>query len=125
MTNELEGRRILVVEDSPLVASAAEDMLQELGCRVVGPTGSMAIARELVQNETFEAALIDINIRGGKVFPIAEELAARGIPFVLTSGYADWTLPEYLQGRPRLTKPYTAESLGVQLTKLFQARAAS
>lgn len=119
MAENLAGRRILVVEDSPLIAEVLADMLTDLGCVVVGPTGSMAIALELARDERLDGAVIDVNIRGGKVFPAADTLAARDIPFLLASGYADWTLPEHLRDRPRLTKPYTAAIVEQQLRKLF------
>lgn len=115
MTDEarsLEGRRILVVEDSPVVAEACADMLRDFGCVVVGPTTSMAIALHLAGEEALDAAIVDINIRGGKAYPALRILAGRGVPFLLASGYADWTMPEEWRDRPRLAKPYTPASLG-------------
>ena len=119
MTGILAGCRVLVVEDSPLIAADAEDMLRELGCAVVGPTGSLAVAIELADKEELDAAVIDVNIRGWKVFPVAEILAAREVPFLLASGYADWTLPDRLNDRPRLLKPYNKEMLRRELAKLL------
>lgn len=124
MSGDLNGKRILIVEDSPLIAAVLEDMLQDLGCIVAGPTGSMAYAMEMAEKEPLDAAVIDINIRGGKVFPVAETLTARNIPFLLASGYADWTLPEHLRERPRLVKPYSAEVVERQLLKLLDGSAA-
>ena len=113
---DLKGRRILVVEDSPVVGPFTADLLGELGCEVVGPAPNMAAARELVEAGDFDAALMDIHIRGERVFPLCEMLDSKGIPFVLTSGYADWHMPEKWDDRPRLQKPYTvdqvAEALG-------------
>src|SRR3569623_642173 len=85
----LGGRRILLVEDSPVVGPFTADLLGELGCEVVGPAPNMAIARELVEAGEFDAALMDIHIRGERVFPLCEMLASKGVPFVFTSGYAD------------------------------------
>lgn len=119
MSIDLTGRRILVVEDSPMIATVLDDMLRDLGCMVVGPVGNVAIAVELAGRETIDAAIIDVNIRGGKVFPAADALAARDIPFLLASGYADWSMPEYLQGRPRLAKPYTAAMVESALRNLL------
>jgi CheY-like chemotaxis protein len=116
MSGELNGRRILVIEDSPVVAPFTVDILAELGCTVVGPAPNMAVAREMVDAGGFDAALLDVHIRGERVFPLCELLAARNVPFVLTSGYADWHMPEKWDDRPRLQKPYTvdqvAEALG-------------
>ena len=119
MAGELAGKRILVVEDSPLIAAATEQMLQDMGCVVVGPTGSLAVATDLARDEAIDAGVIDVNIRGWKVFPVAQILVDRNIPFVLASGYADWTLPDRLNDRPRLLKPYDADNLERALGKLL------
>jgi CheY-like chemotaxis protein len=108
---DLKGRRILVVEDSPVVGPFTVDILDDLGCKVVGPAPNMAAARQLVEASEFDAALMDIHIRGERVFPICELLDAKRIPFVLTSGYADWNLPEKWEYRPRLQKPYTIDQV--------------
>ena len=119
MSESLEGRRILVIEDSPVVAPFTVDVLAELGFEVVGPAPNMASAREMVEAADFDAALMDIHIRGDVVFPLCELLAAKKIPFVLTSGYADWTMPEKWQDRPRLQKPYTIAQVEEAMSGLF------
>ena len=119
-SGKLAGRRILVVEDSPLIAAVLEDMLKDMGCTVVGPTGNMAFAVDLAKAEALDAAIIDLNIRGGKVYPVAEVLRGRDVPFLLASGYADWTLREDFKDRPRLTKPYTADTVEQKLLKLLE-----
>ena len=116
---DLKGRRILVIEDSPVVAPFTADILTDLGCEVVGPAPNMAAARELAEAEAIDAALLDIHIRGERVFPLCELLEARGVPFVLTSGYADWQMPDKWEDRPRLQKPYTIEQVEVALTDLL------
>jgi CheY-like chemotaxis protein len=120
---KLAGRRVLIVEDSPLIAAVLEDMLSDMGCAVVGPTGNMAFAVDLAKAEQLDAAIIDLNIRGGKVYPVAEVLRDRNVPFLLASGYADWTLREDFKDRPRLTKPYTAETVQQKLLQLLGAGA--
>ena len=121
MENALEGKRILVVEDSPVVAEASEFMLEDIGCLVVGPAGNMASALQLAEEEGVDGALVDVNIRGGKSFPVLRILERRGIPFLLTSGYADWTMPEEWRDRPRLAKPYTPNMLRESLLQLLSA----
>jgi CheY-like chemotaxis protein len=116
----LKGRRILVVEDSPVVAPFTADLLEELGCEVVGPAPNMAAARELLETKEFDGALMDIHIRGERVFPLCGMLAARDVPFVLTSGYADWQIPDKWQDRPRLQKPYTIAQIEQALSSLFE-----
>ncbi len=115
----LSGRRILVIEDLPVVAPFTVDVLGELGCDVIGPAPNMAVARELVEAGAFDAALMDVHIRGERVFPLCELLAAQGVPFVLTSGYADWAMPEKWDDRPRLQKPYTIDQVEEALSGLF------
>src|SRR5690349_8034209 len=111
----LKGRRILVIEDSPVVAPFTADALDELGCEVVGPAPNMAVARELTEGGGFDAAMLDVHIRGERVFPLCEILEKRGIPFVLTSGYADWSLPDKWQDVPRIQKPYTVDDVRAAL----------
>ena len=93
------------------MAPFTADILTELGCTVVGPAPNMAAARELAEAGEFDAALMDVHIRGERVFPLCDVLAARKIPFVLTSGYADWNMPQQWHDRPRLQKPYTMEQV--------------
>jgi CheY-like chemotaxis protein len=117
---DLSGKRILVVEDSPVVAPFTADILGELGCVVVGPAPNMAAARALIESETLDAALMDVHIRGERVFPLCDMLESRAVPFILTSGYADWQVPEKLEQRPRLQKPYTMEQVEKALKKLLR-----
>lgn len=118
---DLQDRRVLVVEDSPVVAEDTEQMLAEAGCFVVGPATTMADARQLAEKEQFDAAIVDINIRGGKAFPVLRILEEREIPFILTSGYADWSMPEEWQERPRMQKPYNPLMLREKLIELLSA----
>lgn len=102
-----------------MVAPFTADVLEDLGCTVVGPAPNMAAARALVQAGEFDAALMDVHIRGERVFTLCEMLQAKGVPFVLTSGYADWQMPEKWQDRPRLQKPYTVDQVEAALGALF------
>jgi CheY-like chemotaxis protein len=115
----LKGRRILLIEDSPVVGPFTADLLAELGCVVVGPAPNMAAARELIDAGEFDGALIDIHIRGERVFPLCELLQTHGLPFAFTSGYADWQMPDKWQSRPRLQKPYTLGQVEEALSGLF------
>ncbi len=104
-----------------MVGPFTADLLEDLGCSVVGPAPNMAAARELIDEEKFDAALVDVHIRGERVFPLCEVLAARGVPFVFTSGYADWSMPDKWQDRPRLQKPYRVEDVEEALEALLGA----
>ena len=121
----LANRRILVVEDDLAIAVLIEEVLQDIGCTVVGPVGKLDAALRLADEEELDAAVLDITIRGGKVFPVVERLQARGVPFALASGYGDWALPESLRNQPRLVKPFTAEDLRAQVRSLCDARSGS
>jgi CheY-like chemotaxis protein len=114
------GLRVLVVEDSPPIAELTCDLLRELGCIVIGPAGTMTAALDLAQQEEIDAAMIDINIRGSKVFPVAEILAQRDIPFLFTSGYAGGSAPEKWKNHPRLDKPYGDQDVRRELRKLVE-----
>jgi CheY-like chemotaxis protein len=119
VTVGLTGRRILVVEDSPVVAPFTVELLADLGCEVVGPAPNLAAARELAENEDFDAAIVDVHIRGERAFGLCEILDAKTVPFVFTSGYADWQMPDKWEDRPRLQKPYTIEQVEEALSQLL------
>ncbi len=110
-TNGLAGCRILVVEDETVIAMMIEATLQDLGCVVVGPVSKLDAALPLARDEALDGAILDVTIRGGHVYPVAEQLLARIVPFVLASGYGEWALPETLRHQPRLAKPFTQEEL--------------
>lgn len=116
--NNLNGLRILVVEDDMMIAMFIEDVLQDMGCVVVGPVGRLDLALQLAADEDLDAGILDVTIRGGAVFPVAEQLRDRGIPFALASGYGDWALPASLQGQSRLMKPFTVGELEAQVQAL-------
>jgi len=117
MTSTLDGKRILVVEDSPDVAPFTEAILELLGAIVIGPAGNMASARELAETENIDAAVVDVRIRGEKAYSVCEILKRRSVPFVLTSGYADWSLPVEFRDQPQLPKPYNITDLRDALTQ--------
>jgi two-component SAPR family response regulator len=116
----VEGCRVLVVEDEMLIAVLIEDTLMGLGCEIVGPAAKLETALQLVDEGQFDIAILDVTIRGGKVYPVAEQLLARGIPFVFASGYGDWALPESLRDQPRLMKPFTMRALENQIRALCE-----
>lgn len=115
MLSDIAGCRVMVVEDEALIAFEIESTLEAFGCEVVGPVSALETALQLATESTFDAAILDVTVRGGKIYPVAEHLVARDIPFVLASGYGDWALPDMLQDRPRLTKPFTTAELEEQL----------
>ena len=120
MNNEHTGLRVLVIEDSPVIAMATASMLRTLGHLPLGPAGNMMTAMALVGSEEMDAAIVDINIRGTKAFSLLSVLSDRDIPFVIASGYADWNMPEEWLGRARLQKPFSEAHLEAKLTEIMQ-----
>ncbi len=112
-----EPQRILIVEDEPLIAMMLEDFLEALGKMHVATCDSVQSALATIADEHPDAAIIDVNLSGGeKSWPVADDLAARGIPFILSSG-GEETIDGH-GGRPRLTKPYTMEGVQAALAAL-------
>lgn len=107
----LSGMRILVVEDEMLVSMLLEDMLADFGCSVVGPAPTVAEAMPLAADAGIDAAVLDLNLAGDPIYPVADILKARGVPFVFASGYGEAGLNEAHRGAPMLRKPYRQADL--------------
>ena len=125
MAAALEGLRILVVEDEFLVATLIEDMLVAAGCVVAGPVPRLSEALEAVDHETFDAAVLDVNLGGDRVYPVADALSRRNVPFVFVTGYGTSGLPGEYAERPRLCKPFKMADLLNQLSSLVAPPGAS
>lgn len=112
MTDALSGRRVLIVEDESLVAMLLEAVLDDLGCTVIGPESNIDDGLRVVTGgEQLDAALLDVNVAGQEVFPVAEALKARGIPFVFSTGYGESGLPNEWRGNPTVQKPFTEAAI--------------
>ena len=125
MRKLLTGRRILVVEDEMLVLMETQDMLADLGCDAViaAATNEQAIA--LIEAQHFDAALLDLNLHGVRSYPVADVLAARGVPFAFATGYGGSGLRESDRERPLLEKPFGSASLEMMLVALLSTRSES
>jgi len=108
---QLKDLRVLVVEDEALIALQLEDMLMELGCAVIGPASRVGRALELLDGEPVEAAVLDLNIAGELVYPVADELRSRGLPYIFVTGYGTSGLSEPYRSRPILEKPFARREL--------------
>jgi CheY-like chemotaxis protein len=117
----LKGLRVLVVEDETLVAILLEDMLVDLGCTVLGTAHRIAKALDLVGRTSPDAAVLDVNIAGDEVYPVAEALAARNIPFVFATGYGARGLSDGWRDRPIVQKPFQVEHLSQGLLAALAA----
>jgi CheY-like chemotaxis protein len=112
----LEGVRILLVEDESLVAMLVEDMLADLGCEVTASADNIDVAIDKARKGGFECALLDVNLRGREVFPVAEILSEQGVPFAFLSGYGRAGLPEKFRTTPVAAKPFQTEELAAALS---------
>jgi two-component sensor histidine kinase/CheY-like chemotaxis protein len=107
----LAGNRVLLVEDEALVAMVMRDMLTELGYHVVGPFSRSGDAEAAAKDERVDAAVLDINLDGDMVYPVADVLAARGIPFVFVTGYGAESIEQRFADVPVLQKPIERQML--------------
>ena len=113
-------RRILVVEDTLLVAEAIADMLTAHGCTVVGPVGRLGPALQLARSEPLDGVLLDVNLAGQPCFPIATALQERGIPFLFLTGYDQGApFPAAFRDVPRLPKPLDEATLYAAIDACF------
>ena len=117
------GRPVLLVEDEMALVVMIEDALLRLGVRVVGPVARLDAALRLAREAPIDAAVLDINIRGGNSYPVADILTERSIPFVFCTGYGDWALEERYRDRPRLTKPFNSRDLECRVLEMLGVRA--
>lgn len=118
MSAPLTGRRVLVVEDESLVAMLLETILEDMGCTPVGPAANIDDALKMATGgEHLDAALLDVNVAGRQVFPVAEALKARGVPFVFSTGYGEGGLPDEWRGQTTIQKPFTEAAVRDALMK--------
>jgi CheY-like chemotaxis protein len=125
MTGLLTGCRILVVEDEMLVLMNIEMALEDLGCSAITAIGSVTGAISLIAQQSFDAAIIDVNLGGDKSYPVADKLTERGIPFAFSTGNGDHGDRSDLDDRPVLKKPYLTADLVAVLEKLMADKPSS
>jgi len=107
----LRGLRVLVVEDEAPIALQLEDMLMDSDCEVVGPASRVAQALKLLDDETVDAAVLDLNIAGDLVYPVADALEKRGLPYIFATGYGASGLTEPYRRQHVLQKPFSRREL--------------
>ena len=115
----LNGLRVLVVEDDPLIGMLVEDILLDCGCVVSGPHITLAGGLDAARLEPVDLAVLDVNLAGQMSYPVAEVLAERRIPFLFTSGYGEGATPPDHPEWPICSKPFTFESLTKALRALL------
>jgi DNA-binding response OmpR family regulator len=111
--------RVLVVEDEYLIRALLEDMLDEIGYEMAASVGTVSEASEAALNGDFHAAILDVNLDGQEIYPVADILTARALPFVFVTGYGEYTLPHPYRERPALQKPFQTEQLKATLADLL------
>jgi CheY-like chemotaxis protein len=118
MSGILAGCRILVVEDEMMVLANIELALDEMGCTSVSAAATIPEALALLDGGPFDAAMLDVNLKGEKSYPVADALTQRGIPFVFSTGYGDHGDHPEFADRPLLRKPYVRRALVAALAAL-------
>lgn len=117
----LRGRRLLVVEEECFIAAEMAHALGSLGAIVVGPTATVDGARKLIESaEALDGAFLDINLRGQAVYPIADLLRSRALPFVFATGYEPSRIPDDYADVPRCEKPVSASAVADALAALIE-----
>ena len=116
---DLNGLRILVVEDEAAISLLLEDMLLDFGCEVIGPAARLSAALDAVAREQVDLAILDVNVAGEPIYPVAEALAQRSIPFVFSTCYGSAGIRDTFRDRPVLQKPFAQHDLK---QKLLMAR---
>ena len=112
-----EGLRVLVVEDEMVVAMLLEDMLGELGCKVVAMAARLTDAMTAAATLELDAAILDVNLDGQRSDALADMLAERGIPFLFSSGYGGQAIHERHRHRPLVGKPFSDGELAEALSR--------
>jgi DNA-binding response OmpR family regulator len=117
----LAGLRVLLAEDEYLIAFELHDALIAAGADVIGPFPTLRETIGCVNADTkLDLAVLDVNLRGEMVFPVADALDARGVPFVFATGYDQETLPERFAGHMRLEKPLEAHTVAASIAGLLK-----
>ena len=114
--SSFRGRCVLVVEDEYLLAEDLREELEQQGAEVLGPAANVADAMELLRHGPApDTAILDINLGGEKVYPVADALRARGIPFIFATGYEPWSIAEAYKDVPRVEKPVEVRQVTAKL----------
>ena len=115
---------ILILDDDPLIAMDCAMVCEENGYAVLGPAHSVKEALDLLTGARPDAAVLDVNLGTETSLPVAERLDAEGVPLMVVSGYAERSMPQGLQGRRRLAKPYRAQDLAAGIEALLNEETA-
>jgi CheY-like chemotaxis protein len=112
-----EPVRILLVEDEALIALMLEDMVEGMGCAVTGLAPRVGLGVAMAETGQFDVAILDVNVAGENVEPVADRLAAREVPFIFATGYGEAGVPLRYRGRPVVAKPFRSDQLEAAINK--------
>jgi CheY-like chemotaxis protein len=118
------GGSVFLVEDEVMIRMMVADMLEELGYRVAAEAGEITEAVKLAQTTDFDFAILDVNVNGKVISPVADLIKARGRPFIFATGYGSSGLPEEYRDRPALQKPFQLETLARMIDATLKDAAA-
>lgn len=105
------GGSVFLVEDEAMIRMMVADMLEELGYRVAAEAGELGEALKLAGSAEFDIAILDVNVNGKVISPVADLLKARNRPFIFATGYGSQGVPLDYRDRPALQKPFQIETL--------------
>ena len=120
----LSGRSVFLVEDEVMIRMMVADMLEELGYKIAAEAGDISEAMRLAQATEFDIAILDVNVNGKVISPVADIIKAKGCPFIFATGYGSSGLPEEYRDRPALQKPFQLETLGKMIDSTLKGAAA-
>jgi CheY-like chemotaxis protein len=120
---DMSGLRVLVVEDEAAISLLLEDMLLDLGCDVVGPAARLGTALELAQGEALDVAILDVNVAGEPIYPVAAALVERKVPFIFSTGYGSAGIKDLYRDRPVMQKPFAQRDLRQNLLQALRENA--
>lgn len=115
----LERKAILIVEDEPMIGLMLEDFLDSLGYSVAGTADGLITACRYARLGGFDAAILDVNLGGDMVWPAADILMDKGLPFLFVTGGSSEDMPDRFVNCPRLEKPFTMANVEQSLEQLF------
>src|SRR6202049_393686 len=114
------GGSVFLVEDEVMIRMMVADMLEELGYSVAAEAGEIGEAVKLAQSTAFDLAILDVNVNGKVITPVAELIKARNLPFIFATGYGSSGLPEDYRDRPALQKPFQLETLAQMINSTLK-----
>jgi DNA-binding response OmpR family regulator len=117
------GGSVLLVEDEVMIRMMIADMLEELGYSIAAETGEIEQALEFAHTTDFDIAILDVNVNGKLISPVAEVIEARKRPFIFATGYGTHGLPTEYRDRPALQKPFQMENLAGMIERTLNRKA--